>query len=156
MYYTCGTSSPVEVLMPATRATSYRLDPSIKARLEQRARTEGVTERALLERLVAEGLDTLDYPGIVYRDGPTGRRAALAAGPDVWEVLSALRFTSGPEERRIAALAEQFDLHPRHIRTAVDFAALHREEIEAQIAANDAAAEAARDLASRRAGLMAS
>lgn len=117
---------------------------------------ERISERALLERLVAEGLDTLHHPGIVYRDGPTGRRAALAVGPDVWEVISALRYTTGGDEARVAALAEQFALHPRHIRTAIDFAAVHREDIEAQIVANDAAAEQVRQLAERRAGLMAS
>lgn len=142
--------------MAASRATSYRLDPTIKSRLESRARAEGISERALLERLVAEGLDTLNHPGIVYRDGPTGRRAALAVGPDVWEVISALRFTVGSEEARVAALAEQFDLHPRHVRTAIDFASAHREDIEAQVKANDDAAEEARRFAEHRAGLMAS
>lgn len=124
--------------------------------MEARAVSEGITERALLERLVVEGLDTLQHPGIVYRDGPTGRRAALAVGPDVWEVVSALRYTSGSDAERVAALAEQFDLHPRHIRTAIDFAAAHREDIDAQVAANDAAAERARQLAEQRAHLMAS
>ena len=77
-------------------------------------------------------------------------------GPDVWEVVSALRHTSGAEEQRVAVLAEQFDLHPRHIRTAIDFAAVHRDEIVAQIAENDAAADRAREIAERRAELMAS
>lgn len=142
--------------MSTSRATSYRLDPRLKSRLEAQARAERLSERALIERLLAEGLDTLHHPGIVYRDGPTGRRAALAVGPDVWEVISALRYTRGREEKRVAALAEQFDLHPRHIRTAIDFAAAHREQIDAEIAANDAAAEAARRLAEERARLMAS
>ncbi len=53
-------------------------------------------------------------------------------------------------------LAEQFDLHPQHVRTAIDFAAMHRQEIDAQVAANDAAAEEARRLAERRSALMAS
>jgi hypothetical protein len=103
-----------------------------------------MNERALLERLVGEGLDILHHPGIVYRDGPTGRRAALAVGPDVWEVISALRYTTGQPEERIAALAQQFDLHPRHIRVAIDFAAKYRSVIDAEVAANDAAAERAR------------
>ncbi|MDQ2638675.1 MAG: hypothetical protein M3Y83_17565 [Actinomycetota bacterium] len=139
----------------ASRATSYRLDAVIKSRLERQAAAEGITERVLLERLVSEGLDTLHHPGIVYRDGPTGRRAALAVGPDVWEVVSALRHTKGSEEKRVAALADQFDLHPRHIRTAIDFAASHRDEIDAQVRTNDEAAKAARELANGRAGLMA-
>ncbi len=142
--------------MVTSRTTSYRLDPGIKARLEGRARADGSTERALLESLVVEGLDSRDYPGIVYRDGATGRRAALAMGPDVWEIVSALRYTAGGDERRVATLAAQFDLHPRHIRTAIDFAATHRVVIDAQVVANDAAAEAARLLAESRAGLMAS
>jgi hypothetical protein len=53
-------------------------------------------------------------------------------------------------------LGEQFGLHPRHTRIAIDYAAAHREEIGAQIAENDAAAERARLVAERRADLMAS
>ena len=139
-----------------SRATSYRLDAAVKARLEARAAAEAIRERALLERLITEGLDTIDHPGIVYRDGPTGRRAALAVGPDVWEVASALRTTTGSAERRVASLAEQFDLHEDHIRVALDFAALHREQVDPRIAANDAAAERARRVAEARDDLMAS
>lgn len=142
--------------MAATRATSYRIDPAIKARLEAQAVAERLTERALLERLVAEGLDILDHPGIVFRDGPTGRRAALAVGPDVWEVVSALRYTSGTAEERVALLADQFDLHPRHIRTAIDYAAVHRASIDAEIASNDDAAARAQRTTQARRDLMAS
>lgn len=139
-----------------TRATSYRLDPEVKRRLEQQAAVESVSERSLLERLIAEGLDVLHHPGIVYRSGRTGRRAALAVGPDVWEVASALRHTTGSAEERVAALAEQFDLHPRHIRVAIDFTAAHRDAIDAEVAANDEAAERARIAAQQRADLLAS
>lgn len=141
--------------MPASRTTSYRLDPTVKQRLERQAGAEAITERGLLERLVSEGLDTLDHPGVVYRDGPTGRRPALAVGPDIWEVVSALRYAPGTPEHRVGVLAEQFDLHPRHIRTAIDFAAVHRDAIDADVAANDAAAERVRELAERRAELFA-
>jgi hypothetical protein len=34
-------------------------------------------------RLVDEALRMNEHPGIVFRAGPTGRRAALAAGPGV-------------------------------------------------------------------------
>lgn len=139
-----------------SRATSYRLASEVKARLEEHAHAEAVTERALLEQLVSEGLDMVEHPGIVYRAGPTGRRAALAVGPDVWQVVSALRYTTGTDEERVAVLAEQFDLHPRHIRTAIDFAVSHGQQIDAQVGANDAAAERAKETAERRANLMAS
>jgi hypothetical protein len=68
--------------MSAVRTTSYRLDADVKERLQRQAAVEGISERALLERLVREGLDAVHYPGIVYRDGPTGRRAGLAVGPE--------------------------------------------------------------------------
>jgi hypothetical protein len=47
-----------------------------------------------------------DHPGIVFRDGPTGRRAGLAAGPDVWEVVSALRSTGLEGNDGMQAAAE--------------------------------------------------
>lgn len=103
-----------------------------------------------------KALDTLDHPGIVFRDGPTGRRAALAVGPDVWEVISALRHTTGTQEQRVGMLAEQFDLHPRHIRTAIDYAAAHRDDIDTQVAANDEAAQRTAQVAQARDDLMAS
>jgi len=136
-------------------ATSYRLDPAIKNRLEEQAAEERVSERALLERLISEGLDSLHHPGIIYRDGPTGRRAALAVGADVWEIIAALRHTKGTQEQRIAALAEQFGLHPRHIRTAIDYATVHRHEIDAQVAHNDKVAQRVQRLAEARGDLMA-
>lgn len=142
--------------MVRAQPTSFRLDADVKAALAEQAKAERITERKLLERLVREGVDTLHHPGIVYRDGPTGRRAALAVGPDVWEVVSALRYTAGNEEERVAELAEQFDLHPRHIRAAIDFAVGHKPAIDSQVAANDAAAERVRDIAARRAQIMAS
>ncbi|MGL5860270.1 MAG: hypothetical protein ACRCY9_03310 [Phycicoccus sp.] len=138
-----------------TRSTSYRLDPDVKRRLAEQAQREGVSERALVERLVSEGLDVLHHPGIVYRDGRSGRRAGLAAGPDVWEVMSALRGTTGAPEQRVAALAEQFGLHPRHIRVAVDFAAAHRARIESEVDANEAAAEREQLAARQRDDLLA-
>ncbi len=73
----------------------------------------------------------------------------------MWEIVAALRHTKGRESQRVAQLADQFGRHPAQIRVALDFAALHREEIDARIAANDAAAESIRLLAEQRAKLMA-
>jgi hypothetical protein len=142
--------------VPTTRPTSYRFDPALKSRLEARAARERISERSLIESLLEEALDTRDHPGIVFRDGPSGRRAALAVGPDVWEVVSALRFTTGTAEQRVAALSEQFDLHPRHIRVAIDYAATHREQIDAEVRTNDAAAAEVEQVARSRRALLAS
>ncbi len=44
-----------------------------------------------------------EHPGIVFRDGPTGRRAALAGGPDVWEVIATLKGGKARGEEAISS-----------------------------------------------------
>jgi hypothetical protein len=43
------------------------------------------------ERLIYEGLQIEEFPGIIFRSGPTGRRAGIVGGPDVWEVVRDLK-----------------------------------------------------------------
>lgn len=57
------------------------------ARLERRARLIRVPKTVLADRYVEEGLAMDAYPGIVFRDGPSGRRPAVIGGPDVWEII---------------------------------------------------------------------
>jgi hypothetical protein len=137
-------------------ATSYRLDDDLKRRLAERATAEGVTETALVTRVLDEGLKTAPHPGIVYRDGASGRRAALAGGPDLWEVVLAVRHAPGQGDTKIAGAADQIGLPERLIRAAVNFAAAHADEIQQRIALNDAAAEQAKQMAEQRARLLAS
>jgi hypothetical protein len=143
-------------VVTVTTSTSYRLDDDLKGRLAERAATEGITETALVSRLLEEGLKTAAHPGIVYRDGPTGRRAALAGGPDVWEVVVAVRHAPGLEDGKVADAGEQTGLPERLIRLAVNFASAFPDEIERRVALNEAAAERARQLADQRARVLAS
>lgn len=123
--------------------------------LAARAEEEGTSATQLLERLILEGIDALDHPGIVHR-GPThARRAALAAGPDVWEVIARLRQLSGGEERRIATVAAETGLHPREVRLAIDYGAEHRAEIEQSIERNERALARSRRATTERAELLA-
>ena len=77
-----------------------------------------------------------DHPGIVFRDGPAGRRAALAGGPDVWEVIQTLQNTGEKGERAIGATAEWGSLSPAQVRTAVRYYANHRDEVDERIRLN--------------------
>lgn len=139
----------------AAPSTSFRISKDAKRRLAERAEREGISATALLERLIIESVDTLEHPGIVYR-GPThDRRAALAAGPDVWEIVARLRELDGDEEERIATLADETGLHRRQIRTAIDFAAAHPEPIHERIERNEEAAEDSRRVAEQRRALLA-
>lgn len=139
----------------APRSTSFRLSDEARRRLSQRAARERVSVTALLERLIVEGVDTLDHQGIVYRGPGDDRRAALAGGPDVWEIVARLRQLEGDEEERIAVLAAESDLHPRQIRAALEFAARHRDEVEARIVRNEEAIAEGRRAAKQRQALLA-
>jgi hypothetical protein len=138
----------------SAKSTSFRLSEEAKQRLAERAEREGVSATALLERLIIEGVDTLDHPGVVFRGPPHDRRAGLAAGPDVWEIIARLRELEGSEEQRIAALAEETELYPREIRRAVEYAAAHPEDIQARIERNEAAAERSRQAVRQRQELL--
>lgn len=135
-------------------STSFRLSDEAKRRLAERAEREGLSATALLERLIIEGVDTLDHPGIVFRGPAQDRRAALAAGPDVWEIMARLRELEGTEEDRIETLAAETDLHPRQIRVALEFAAHHPDEVEARIARNRGAIASGRKAAEQRRALL--
>src|SRR5439155_27293876 len=74
-------STPVSVRFP---------DP-VADRVRQRSASSGEPASGLVVRLVDEGMRMEDHPGIVFRDGPGGRRAGLASGPDVWEIIAVLR-----------------------------------------------------------------
>ena len=102
-----------------------------------------------------EGCDQADFAGIVFRGPANDRRAALAAGPDVWEVASRLQELDGPEERRIATLVEESGIHPRLIRLALDYAAEHRPAIQARIDRNRALTEHHRHVSDERQKLLA-
>ncbi len=82
-----------------------------------------------------------DHPGIVFRDGPAGRRAALAAGPDVWEVIETLKDSGLTGEQAIAATAEWGSLSQAQVRVAIAYYADFSDEINERIARNSEEAE---------------
>ena len=136
------------------RSTSFRISDAAKSRLASRAEHDGVTATALLDQLITEGTDQLDYPGIIFRGPANDRRAALAAGPDVWEIVARLQELDGPEEQRIAVLSEESELHPRLIRLALDYAADHAGEIRDRIKRNRAMADRNSNAAREREALL--
>lgn len=137
------------------QSTSFRISDVAKRRLSARADMEGISATALLDRLIVEGVDQLEHPGVVFRGPGHDRRAALAGGPDVWEVISRLQELDGRQEERIALLSEESELHPRLIRIAIDYAVEHVDEIQQRIDRNREAAERSRKAAEQRAALIA-
>lgn len=136
-------------------STSFRISDAARRCLTSRAADEGVSATALLDRLIIEGIEQLDYPGIVFRGLAHDRRAALAGGPDVWEVIGRLRELDGSTEERIATLSEESEVHPRLIRIAIDYAAEHADEIRKRMDHNADMVERSRRSAEQRGALLA-
>lgn len=127
----------------ATQTFSARWDAGVVERLARRSELAGTNKSRLAERYVDEGTRMDEHPGVVFRDGPTGRRAALAAGPDVWEVMATLKSGKARGEEAIVATAELLELTESQVRIAVRYYGAYPEEIEQRIARNLEDADAA-------------
>lgn len=138
------------------RPTSFRLPEDLLERLDQEARASGTSTTSLVTQLLDEGINTRRFPGVIYRDGPAGRRAGLLNGPDVWEVVRAVSEAKGRGEQRLKAAAEAADLPLPQVRLAVDFYTAHPEEIDQRIEADQQEAKRIRALIDRREQLLSS
>lgn len=136
-------------------STSFRISRAARTRLAARAALEGISATALLDRLILEGTDQLDFPGVIFRGPAHDRRAALAAGPDVWEVVARLQELDGSQEQRVSLLSKESDLHPRLIRIALDYGAEHPDDIRRRVDQNRVMAERSRAAANQRDALLA-
>ncbi len=112
---------------------SVRLPGDLLKRLERRAKRKGLPKSVLVERYLDEGMRMEEHPGIVFREGPAGRRAALRRGPDVWEVIATIRANGGA----VAAAAEALGLPESEIRIALAYYGDHSEEIDEWVRENE-------------------
>src|SRR5690348_13785403 len=119
-------------LVAQTTITLRPRSATTLAQLEQRARLTRVPKTVLADRYVEEGLAMDTYPGIVFRDGPAGRRPAVLGGPDVWEVIQVFL----AEGRDVSATAENLGLRPGLVDAAVAYYADNRDGIDEWIEAN--------------------
>lgn len=114
---------------------TLRLRSGAGERLAVRARRLKLPARTLAQRYVEEGLRHEDHPLIRFADGPSGRRAALVgSGLDVWEVIATVRENDGDPQQA----ASHLGIAPGLVQTAVAYYGDYREEIDEQIAVNEA------------------
>lgn len=92
-----------------------------------------------------------EHPGVIFKPGPSGRRAALAYGPDVWEVVKFLREIDERGPAALVAAAETFGVDVSRITSAVSYYSEYSAEIDGEIeAAEDASVRAERAWAVQR------
>jgi hypothetical protein len=136
-----------DVVMSSPR--SVRFDDDVLDRLGRYVRDHpGTSTSSVANLFVDEALRSYEHPGVVFRPGPTGRRAALAGGPDVWEVIGALHALRHDSPALVdddlrSALVEVTGLRGEQVAAALRYYVAYPEEIDERIAANEA--EAARE-----------
>ena len=111
---------------------SVRLEDSLAERLRLRARASGETLSDRLRRYAEEGVRQDEHPLITFRDGPTGRRAGVIGGPDVWEIamwLEDLQSESNPA----ATLVAESSLTRPQVDAALHYGSAYPDEIAARI-----------------------
>jgi hypothetical protein len=130
-------------------ATPVRFDSAVVERLAVFvAAHPGMSLSSAANRLVDEALRMSEHPGITFLAGSTGRRASLASGPDVWEVVRAIKSarSSEPdltEEDILALVTKNTGVPTRLLRIAIRYWASYPSEIDAEIAAAQVAEDAA-------------
>jgi uncharacterized protein (DUF433 family) len=85
--------------------------------------------------LLAEAIKMRRCPGIVFADGPAGRRARIAGtGLDVWEVIATYQSVG----REIARVRQAYHwLSDPQLRAALGYYAAYPDEIDRRIALNE-------------------
>ncbi len=147
--------------MSKRAATPVRFDTGVAERLSSFvAANPGMSLSSAANRLVDEALRMGEHPGIVFRPGPTGRRAGLAGGPDVWEAVRAVKSARALEpglleDDLLSLIAENTGMPVRPLRIAIRYWASYTGEIDAEIATADAAEQAAEDAWRRERQLLA-
>ena len=105
----------------------------VHRRLKDSARRRRVGVSTLAERLIDEGLRMEAHSAIVFREGPTGRRAVLAGGPEVADVIGSIVGGDVPVGQRRARAAELLGLTPSMVDAAMAYYADYTEEIDAEL-----------------------
>ena len=114
---------------------TMRLRPGVSQRLAIQAQRAGLAPRTLAQRYVEESLRREDHPLVRFVDGPSGRRAALVgSGLDVWEAIATARENGHDPEETAAYLQVATGL----IQAAISYYGDYRDEIDAEIALNEA------------------
>lgn len=120
---------------------TLRLAPGLRQKLLEVARRAHLPERTLAQRYVEEGLRRDSHPLIHFLDGPSGRRASIVGrGLDVWEVIATVLDNDGSVTEASAYLQIPTGL----VQAAVAYYGEYRDEIDSEIAANEAEYERGR------------
>jgi len=118
---------------------SIRFDERVSDRLTAYVASHpGWSGSSAANRFVDEALRMEDHPGVIFRDGPTGRRAVLIGGPDVREVIRAVKSARAAEpdldsDEIVALVSTNTGVPGRLADTAIRYWAAYPDEIDSWI-----------------------
>jgi uncharacterized protein (DUF433 family) len=115
---------------------SLRIPGDVAQAIAEAAEAAGRDFSAVANELLVEAVKMRRCPGVVFADGPSGRRARIAGtGLDVWEIIAAYQSL----DRDFARLLATYHwLSEVQLRAALGYATAYPAEIEQQIARNTA------------------
>lgn len=118
---------------------SLRLSPEVLREIRALARQLQRPGTYVVSMLIEEGLRQRRCPGIVFTDGPSGRRATVAGtGIDVWEVIRVYK-ACGEDLDAVAQALPQ--LSRRQLDAALHYFRCYPGEIEERLTREQAAEE---------------
>ncbi len=119
----------------ASRARGIRLTEGLEREIERDAQLRGQSFTSTTSEMLAEAVRMRRVPGVVFTDGPVGRRATIAGtGLDVWEVIATWKEVG----EEWGALRESYDwLTDFQLRSAVAYYKIYPEEIDARLAVEE-------------------
>lgn len=118
-----------------------RIESETLHALRERSSQTGEPIVRLAQRYIDEGMRLDRHPGVAFRDGPAGRRPFVVGGPDVWEVIAAVRSAPERGDELVGALAKRVGVSPEKVRIAVRYYAEYPEAVDGWIAMVDEEAE---------------
>ncbi len=125
-----------------TKSFSARFSVEVVDRLTEHGRRAGLSNARVAERLIDEGLQMEEFPGLVFRAGPTGRRAGVAGGPDVWELVRDLKGAAhAGAEDPIGAVSRSTGIDRNRVELAAGYYAAYPDAVDDRIRLSDEAAE---------------
>ena len=115
-----------------SRAKGIRMPVELDQAVRDEMKRRGVTEwSTIVVELVDEGLRMRRAPGVVFVDGPVGRRPVIAGtGLDVWELIAAWQ-ELGRDYRRLRAAYDW--LTEPQVRAALSYYEAYPAEIDERL-----------------------
>lgn len=115
-----------------TKTRGIRVSERLDREIAREARDRGTSWSAASSELLREAIEMRRAPGVVFADGPAGRRAVVAgSGIDVWEVVASWK-AAGQDSRTLREAYPQ--LTETQLRAALGYYRLFPDGVDERLA----------------------